>query len=70
MFSRMDPDNSGFVDESEFEAYIRDQQMGMSKARIKQLFHTIKVAKESSLTVVCLSYRTAPLWRDRLRTRA
>jgi len=42
MFSRMDPDNSGFVEESEFEAYIRDQQMGMSEARIKQLYHIIK----------------------------
>ena len=40
----MDPDNSGFVEEPEFEAYIRDQQLGMSEARIKQLYHTIKVA--------------------------
>ena len=45
MFSRMDPDNSGFVEEPEFEAYMRDQQLGMSEARIKQLYHTIKVAK-------------------------
>ena len=44
MFSRMDPDNSGFVEEPEFEAYMRDQQLGMSEARIKQLYHTIKVA--------------------------
>ena len=43
----MDPDNSGFVEESEFEAYIRDQQLGMSEARIKQLYQTIKVAKVS-----------------------
>ena len=43
MFSRMDPDNSGFVEEPEFEAYTRDQQLGMSEARIKQLYHTIKV---------------------------
>lgn len=42
MFSRMDPDNSGFVEEPEFEAYTRDQQLGMSEARIKQLYHTIK----------------------------
>ena len=51
----MDPDNSGFVEESEFEAYIRDQQMGMSEARIKQLYHTIKVTKASSFTFVCLT---------------
>ena len=43
----MDPDNSGFVEEPEFEAYIRDQQLGMSEARIKQLYHTIKVSKAS-----------------------
>ena len=43
----MDPDNSGFVEEPEFEAYVRDQQLGMSEARIKQLYHTIKVAEAS-----------------------
>ena len=47
----MDPDNSGFVEEPEFEAYIRDQQLGMSEARIKQLYHTIKVAIASFLTL-------------------
>ena len=39
----MDPDNSGFVEELEFEAYMRDQQLGMSEAKIKQLYNTIKV---------------------------
>ena len=52
----MDPDNSGFVEEPEFEAYMRDQQLGMNEARIKQLYQTIKVAKmsfSSNFTFVC-----------------
>ena len=59
----MDPDNSGFVEEPEFEAYMRDQQLGMSEARIKQLYHTIKVAKLPFFFThfyFCQSYRTAP----------
>ena len=40
----MDPDNSGCVDEAEFEAYIREQRLALGKAKITQLYHDIKVA--------------------------
>ena len=43
MFSRMDPDNSGYVDEAEFEAYIREQRLALGKAKITALYHLIKV---------------------------
>ena len=41
----MDPDNSGFVDESEFEAYLREQRLALGLAKIKQLYHNIKVGQ-------------------------
>ena len=46
MFSRMDPDDSGYVDLEEFEAYMREQRMALGEARIRQLYHTIKVSTE------------------------
>ena len=44
----------------------------MSEARIKQLYHTIKVAILAFpfFNVYLSSYRTAPLWRDQLRSKA
>ena len=39
----MDPDNSGCVDEAEFEAYIRQQRLGLGKAKIAKLYRNIKV---------------------------
>ena len=64
MFSHMDPDNSGCVDEAEFEAYIRQQRLGLGKAKITKLFRDIEV---HILPLYCFPYPST-CWNSIPRT--